>query len=98
MGMYDHVVDETICPKCGKKTKILDQIKWLPYEERNLKYYMIGDNINVPDGCYDYGSGVRTTLDTRCSNCNYRIYFKVIVKDGKINEFVYYDKQDKHNT
>ena len=89
MGMFDYVYGEMACPKCNKKTEIVDQIKWLPYEERALRYYSIGDDIHISDGIYHYGSEVRPQIYGTCKFCNTRFPFKVVVKDGKIDHFEY---------
>ena len=88
MGMYDNVEGIVTCPECGKETVIGDQIKWLEYDERSLKTYTIGDDINVEDGVYDWGSYVRPLLHGYCEHCSAEILFEVKVEDHKIKEFI----------
>ena len=89
MGMFDYICGNITCPHCNKKTYITEQIKWLPYEERALKYYYVGDNICVTDGVYHHGSLVRSQLYGICEFCNTKFPFKVVIKDKKIDHFEY---------
>lgn len=84
MGMFDYVEGECICPKCKKKTKLSDQIKW---SSNLMHHYHKGDAIDAKDGEYDYGSSVRPYLFSECDNCKDFIKFSIIVENGIIKEF-----------
>ena len=83
MGMFDTIVHTMPCPKCGKDTEIMEQIKW---SECLLRYFKIGDKIDAVDGVYDYATSMRPELVTECDNCHKEFRYKVIVKDGILAE------------
>lgn len=89
MGMYDHICGNMTCPQCHKETYVIDQIKWLPYEERQLKYYSTGCDIHMADGTYHHGSEVRRQLYGICEFCHAQFPFRVVVKNGKIDHLEY---------
>lgn len=84
MGMFDYVEGECICPKCKKKTKLSDQIKW---SKCLMNYYHKGNVIDAADGEYDYGSAVRPYLFSECDNCKDFVQFSIIVENGILKEF-----------
>jgi len=84
MGVYDYILGHTRCGYCNCVHAIDEQIKF-PMD-RNLNTYIIGDEIDVVDGEYDYLSGCRNPEYT-CKICGNHNKYSVVVKDGILVEF-----------
>ena len=84
MGMYDTITHKMKCPKCNNDIKFCEQVKWT--NPCLLYDYKVGNKIDAADGEYTYATWVRPQLVIECKNCNEIIHYKIIVKNGILEE------------